>query len=256
MSINPRLGLVAALLALPLAQAESAEPGPELPLPRGDRQTLEKSLGKGVVGKPVAAPVIADPSRYLALAAGAWTYRVVKGPHGRDSERYHWTAEPDGKHWRYDAGGEEIGFVESGADGSFFLTGVQEIRDDALTRYAPAEPLLLKGLAPGQERRLRMAVSVYDPDEPNDPAHEGALDVAYRYVGAYRLAAPIGVHEAVLVKSTFSGKVGPAVLNDVQYRFFAPGIGLLAMTEQREVSAFYLYNLRMEVGKLLASRPQ
>ncbi len=239
--------------------AGAAETGPILPLPFADKLAIENSLGRGTVGKPVAAPVIADPSRYLAFAAGTWTYRVLKGPHGKTSERYEWSADPagsEGARWRYDAGGEEIGYVEGRADGDFFLTGVREIRDNALTRYAPPEPLLLKGLVPGQELRLRMEVKVYDPDDQAEPVHEGALDVTYRYIGAYRLDLPIGARDAVLLKSTFSGKIGPAVLNDVQYRFFSLGVGMVALMERREVSAFYVYNLHMDVAKVLADRPK
>jgi hypothetical protein len=255
---RPRLPVAWLWLALCAGQVGAAGTEPLLPLPQMDRLALDKSLGRGVVGKPVPAPVIADPAHYLSLAAGAWTYRLTKGAAGHREERYLWTSERGGvlPRWRYEAGSAEVGEVEGRDDGSFFVTGILEVRDRALTRYDPPEPLLFQGWAPGQERRLRMAVKVYDPDDLGEPVHEGALDVACQYVGAYRLEAPIGTYDAVLIKSTFSGKVGPASLHDVQYRFFAQGIGMLAHVERREVSAFYLYNLHQESAKLLAARPR
>lgn len=247
------------LMACMATPSLAAATDPVLPLPPADKQVIDQSLGRGVVGKPVPAPVIADPAHYLAFAPGAWTYQVRKGAHGKSTELYQWSADGHGPHgpsWRYNAGGEEIGFVEARGDGSLYLTGVREVRDDALTRYAPPEPLLLNGLAPGHEHRQRMAVRVYDPATPDEPLHEGELEVVYRYVGAYRLELPIGVHDAVLFKSTFNGHVGPATLSDVQYRFFAPGVGIVALMEKREVSAFVVYNLHLDVAKVLAGRPK
>lgn len=253
-----RLPVFALMLALGTGQAGAVGTEPVLPLPQADRLALEKSLGRGMVGKPVPAPVIADPARYLSLAAGAWTYRLAKGAAGHHEERYLWALERGGAlpRWRYEAGSAEVGEVEGRADGSFFVTGILEVRDRALTRYDPPEPLLFQGWAPGQARRLRMGVKVFDPGDPGEPVHEGALDVTCHYLGAYRLEAPIGAHDAVLVKSTFDGKIGPASLHDVQYRFFAKDVGMLALVERREVSAFYLYNLHQDSAKLLASRPR
>lgn len=248
--------LLAALAMMPPGAA-AAEAGPVLALPPADRAAIEHALGRGVLGKPVPAPVIADPAHYLAFAPGVWTYQIRTGAKGHPTEPYRWSHDgrgEQGPRWRYDAGGEETGFVESRADG-VYLTGVREIRDAATTRYAPPEPLLLKGLAPGQERRQRMKVRVYEDDGP-EPAHEGELDVVYRYLGAYRLTVPLGSFDAVVIKSSFAGRVGPAELDDVQYRFFAPGVGPVALMEKREVSAFVLYNLHLDVGKVLVSRPK
>lgn len=256
MSTHPWCGVLAALSLLPVA-APRAEPAAVVPLPVQDRLAIEQSLGRGILGKPVAAPVIDDPARYLALVPGAWTYRLLKGPDAKHLERNLWTATDQHRgHWRHEVGDSEIAFLERQADGGYVITGLKDLKNAALTRYAPAEPFLLKGLAPQQERHFRMEVRVYDPDDPHELEHEGALAVSYRYLGAYRLDTPIGAHDAVLFKSTYSGQVGPAALNDVQYRFFVRDLGLVAMIERRQVSAFLVYNLGLEVAKLLVDRPQ
>ena len=66
---------------------------------------------------------------------------------------------------------------------------------------------------------------------PDDLTHEGALDVNYRYIGAYKLKVPADSFDAVLMKWTFKGKVCPAPVDDTQYRFFAPDVGIVVAVE-------------------------
>lgn len=248
---QPWRGNLAALLLI-LPGAVLAETSP--PLPSQDRLIIEQSLGRGVVGKPAPAPVIDDPARYLAATEGVWLYRVIKGASGKSTERDTWH-RTDRTHWNHDTDGQETAFIATQPDGSLVVTGLRDIKDDALTRYTPPEPLLLNHLRPEEERHFAMGVQVYDPDDLAQPVHEGRLEVGYRYVGAYRLATPSGHHEAVLFKYTYHGTVGPATIEDVQYRFFARDVGLVGMIERREVSAFLVYNLRRHTAKLLVERP-
>jgi hypothetical protein len=115
--------------------------------------------------------------------------------------------------------------------------------------------MLLKGLSAGDEKKLRMRVRVCDLQKPDNLAHEGWLDVVYRYVGAYRLKVPAGTYDTVLIKSTLNGEIGPATVDDTQYRFFARGTGMVATVEQRDVSAFLVYRPHTEVAKVLVTKP-
>ena len=237
----------------------AADAGSVIQLPADDRVAIEQSFGPGVLGQAVPAPMLDDPSRYLDLAPGSRTYRIVgSGAEEIRNERFQWKAldtERGNPAWRYDAGGGEAGFIEREPDGSFVLTGVQEADEGALTKYDPPEPFLLKGLSPGNERRIRMAVRVYNVAQPSELMHEGSLEVIYRYIGAYRLAVPAGTYDAVLLKSTFNGKIGPAELQDTQYRFFAPAVGLVAVSEKRDVSALVIYNAHTRTAKLFSGKP-
>jgi hypothetical protein len=242
--------LISGILAASAAAAD-----PTLPLPERDLRMIERNLGKGIVGTAVPAPVIDNPAHWFRLVPGESSYKIVHGPREGHREPVRLSAEPHSSgrhHWRYQVGEEEVGFLEVRPDGSFVLNGVHEIKDGAVTRYDPPEPVLLKGIAPGEERRQRMEVRVYDADEPNEITHQGLLSVVHRYVGAYRFTGPTGTHEAILMKSTFSGHVGPAQLEDTQYRFFAPKVGLLAAIEYRHVSALLLYRANLEIARVLA----
>jgi hypothetical protein len=58
------------------------------------------------------------------------------------------------------------------------------------------------------------------------------------------------------MKWTFKGKVGPASVDDTQYRFFAPDVGIVAAVEQLDVSAVLICNRHKKVAKVLASQPR
>jgi hypothetical protein len=115
---------------------------------------------------------------------------------------------------------------------------------------------MLQGMAPGQERKEKLGVKVSDLSSPDDVNHEGSLDVNCRYIGAYKVNVPAGSFDAVLMKWTFKGKVGPASVDDTQYRFFAPDVGVVAAVEQLDVSAVLVYNRHKKVARVLAAKPR
>ena len=178
----------------------------------------------------------------------------MSGPDAGKTERHQLTQlkqEAGTTSWRYDAGGKFVYFVTTKANGDYVVTGVTDTEAGAITRYSPSEPFMLQELAPGEERNEKLGVKVFDLSNPDDLTHEGALDVNYRYVGAYKVKVPAGSFDAVLMKWTFKGKVGPASVDDSQYRFFAPDVGIVAAVEQQDVSALLVYNRHMKVARVL-----
>jgi hypothetical protein len=253
-----RYRIFAALAVSALAYGTQAQANPVLTLPLNDRLRIEQSLGKGVLGEPVPAAILEEPARYLPLATGPKTYRVVGSQPEPRQETYHsfpLSKERGNVLWHYDAGRDEIGLLEARAGGSFFMSGIQDLREGVVTRYSPPEPILLKGLVPGEQQALEMAVRVYDLHHADELAHEGTLSVTYQYAGAYRVKVPAGVFDAIVIKSTFRGKIGPAALEDIQYRFFALGVGMVASVEVRDVSAFFVYRRHTESAKMLLGKP-
>ncbi|QSA96541.1 hypothetical protein [Methylococcus sp. EFPC2] len=252
MSPTARATLLSSLL-LHLGMSAAMDGAP-LKLPDDDRLSIESSLGRGVVGAEIDAPVIDEPGRYFPLATTAKSFRIVRGPQVGKPQRYRIFQTPlqsDWAGWRYEAGDDEVGYLQRLGDGSLAISGVEDHRTRAVTRYDPPEPLLPKAIAPGERRRIRMAVNVYSAGDLSEVIHRGVLTVDYHYLGACRLVVPAGRFDAIVVKSTFSGRVGPARLEDTQYRFFAAGIGLLASIESRHVSAFWIYQSDEESAKVL-----
>ena len=50
----------------------------------------------------------------------------------------------------------------------------------------------------------------------------------------------------------YKGKVGPADVDDTQYRFFAEDVGMVASVDKLDVSALLVYHDHSMTGKLLA----
>lgn len=227
-------------------------------LPVQDRHAIEKGLGKDVLGEPLSIPTIDRPGDYLKLVPNSRTYRILAGPHRGREEVFRFfpmKQESGGETWHYDLVGEEVGFLRAESDGTFVITGILDSSEGVLTRYSPPEPVILRGLGEGETRKVRMEVRVFDLNRPNDMLHEGWLDVVYQYLGAFRVKVPAGTFDAVLIKSTFNGEIGPAALNDTQYRFFARDTGIVATVERRDVSAFLIYRPHSEVAMVLSTKP-
>jgi hypothetical protein len=94
-------------------------------------------------------------------------------------------------------------------------------------------------------------VKVYDLSDPKEVSHEGSLDLTYSYVGAFEVTVPAGTYEAALIKWDYKGKVGPASIEDTQYRFLANNVGVVAMIDKKDISAMLFYQDHSKYGKVL-----
>jgi hypothetical protein len=120
-----------------------------------------------------------------------------------------------------------------------------------ISRFTPAQPIFLAGIAPGETRNFTTNVSVADLSRPDVQSHSGKLNIEFTYVGAFRLHVPAGTIDAILIKTHLTGKVGPANIQDTIYRFFAKNSGPVAAVEANDVSAMFVYHEKTRVGKVL-----
>lgn len=214
--------LIFIILALQSGFAQSAGDSSIVPLPKEDRQAIENYLGKGVVGEAIPAPALADTTRYLNYNASPRSFRVVSGPNKGKMEHHQLTKMKQGTEgtaWRYDTGARFTFFITAKTNGDYIVTGAVDNEEGVITQYLPGEPLMLQGLTSGEKRKTTHDMKVYDLSNPDKQTHAGTLDIDYRYVGAYKVTVPAGTFDAVLIKWTFKGKIGPASLSDTQYRF-------------------------------------
>jgi hypothetical protein len=218
---------------------------------------LEELLGPGVLGQPVAGSPL-TPS-FAPLRAGTSSYLIAGGNAKGQTEQHVVTrleGDPSGASWRYAVGAQGSVFIKETEDGSLTFVTEENTDQGVITRYEPAQPGLLTGLAPGDSKTSSVAVKVYDLSSPQDLTHEGRLDVTYSHLGAYRITTPAGSYDAALIKWSYEGKVGPAKIEDTQYRFFADNVGMVASVDKLDVSAFLVYQDHTKFGKLLAQAPQ
>ncbi len=226
-------------------------------LSAAEQAMLGEMLGPGVVGEPVAGGKLTP--EFAPLRDGTWTYRIVGGKDAGQTEQHvveRLARDPTGASWRYAVGAKGIVFIKKMKDGSLTFVTEENSEQGVITRYEPPEPALLVGLAPGDARSSSVAVEVSDLSDPTVVSHKGKLEVTYSYLGAYKVTTPLGTYDAALIKWAYKGKVGPAKVEDTQYRFFAPNVGMLASVDHLDVSALLVYQKQTKFGKLLTRAPQ
>ena len=247
------LGLAVALSGgTATAQDQGAKP---IELPAADRAEIEKFLGKDVVGKALAGNPIADAEKFFLFKPGSWTFRFTSGDNeGQDQEQSFSKIEKKAavESGRYQNGKDQAVYVSRSKDGTIAIVSQEDFEQGVISHFSPPEPIYIAGLQPGESKTFKIDVKVYDLSDPTDLSHSGSLDLTYSYVGAYEVTVPAGTYRAALVKWDYRGSVGPASIEDTQYRFLAEGVGVVATVEMKDISALLIYHDDSKYGKVLA----
>ena len=250
--------LTALVLLAPGRHAGAADTaGSVVPLPSADRAQLDKYLGAGVVGEPIASPPLMAAQAYLPAKGVTLTYRVLEKdePARTETHEVEDTVDPQfAPGWRYARDPVGALYFQTSSDGGAVIAGEEDRDNEVLSRFTPGEPLLIVGLKPGESRKVAVKVQVSDLSNPGKITHKGALSITYTYIGAYKVKVPAGSFDAVLIKWDYRGSVGPADVEQTDYRLIAPHAGMVAMIENRHISAMLIYNDKTKLGKLLQSR--
>ena len=251
--------IIASLVFLTPTQslAEEATEGNVIELPAKDRAFLEQILGEGVVGKAVAGSSISDPITFFPLKDGTWVYRITSGKDKNKSVQQRLTRlmqDKSGSSWRQASGTNSVVYLLKTANGAVEIVSTEDQQQGVISRYLPREPITLPGMNPGDTKLMKTEVKVYDLSHPDHLAHSGSLSILYSYVGAYEVTVPAGTFQAALFKWDYKGKVGPARVEDVQYRFFTEDVGTLAMIEKTDVTALLVYREHTKIGKVLIEK--
>jgi hypothetical protein len=242
--------LVAGAALAPPAAAET------IPLPQDDAAVLEQLLGSAVVGNPVDAAPLAPAD--IPLRQGTWTYQVVAGKKQGQSESdvvTKFDRDQSGASWKVQTGSNDTAFIQAGPDGNIAILSEQDTDQGVITRFSPAEPILTNGMNPGDSQNVTIAVNVYDLSSPQEVSHTGSLNLEFTYIGAYQVTVPAGSYDAALLKWVYDGSVGPASVEDTQYRFIAKDVGIVASIEKKRVSALLLYHDNSNTGRVLETAP-
>lgn len=251
-----RSGIVAGfvLIALGISPAADAQG-----LTDSETNALNGLLGAGVLGAAMPSNPIANPASLLPLSPATWTFQVTGGPNQGATETHVLqpaSAPSPGAQWQYAVGESTIYTLGTLADGSIVSPSEQDLSQGVVTQYAPPRPVLTPGMQPGQSQSSTTQVSVYNSNDLSTVAHSGSLNLTLTYLGQYQVTVPAGTYSAALIKWQFNGEVGPATVDDVEYRFFADGVGPVAAIDKQSVAAFLVYNSNTKFGKVLASQGQ
>lgn len=246
------IGLV--LVSSGLARAQ----GVVLPLSAQDQQNITAQLGSGVVGAALPSQPIADPSVYFPFQEKSQNYQVLAGPHAGTVQALGlWKARrPGGRMaWRFQLTPTLNGFMRETQEGDITMAALTDSGEGVVVVTTPANPFVPKGIQPGETRNYVQQVSVNYLDDPSDQKYSGSINGTYTYLGTYQVTVPAGTFPAVLFRVNCEGKVGPAHTHNTGYNFFAPGVGMVAMILEEDVTAFWLFNIDSTTGKVLMSNP-
>lgn len=246
-----------ALGLLLLASGSVCAQGVVLPLPPEDQQNITAQLGPGVVGLALPSQPIADPSVYFPLQDKSQQYQVVAGPHAGTIQTLGlWKARRPGgkKAWRFQLTPTLAGFMRETPEGDIIMAALTDSGEGVVVVTTPANPFVPKGMQPGETRSYTQQVSVNYLEDPSDQRYSGSLTGTYTYIGTYQVTVPAGTFPAVLFRVKCEGKVGPAHTQNIGYNFFAPGVGMVAMILEEDVTAFWLFNIDSTTGKVLMSK--
>jgi len=258
MSIGRKLFMAGVVLST-LATAAGDQAGAAdavIPLPSAVKAQLDKYLGPGVVGEPVAAPPLMAAEDYLPHKGSTLTYRVLEKDEDPRTEIHKVEDTTDPRFapgWRYVADPLGALYLQKASDGGAAIVGEEDRDNEVLSRFTPGEPLMIVGLKPGESRKVSVNVQVAELSDPKKITHKGTLEVTYTYIGAYKVTVPAGSFDAELIRWDYRGSVGPADIEQTDYRLIAPHAGMVAMVQNRHVSAMLIYNDKRKLGKLLQS---
>lgn len=253
--MRPFYALIAALmLSLPsVALAQAVRP-----LPPDVAKDLEL-LGKGVVGKALPAPPLDDLlTWYMGTPmGGTWKYHVIKGKkkHLREETIAPADDRSGQKTWKQHLGDQYVQYMILHADGSLGKYGEEDLGLSYGCHFQPGI-FLTPGLTAGESRHFINKALAYKADKPEHVSYTGDMDTTLTYVGAYEVTTPAGIFPAVLMRAEFDIKIGPAKVKDVQYSFYAKGVGKVAEIEALHVSALLIYHSNEKTAKVLAEKPK
>jgi hypothetical protein len=202
--------------ALPCAYVSAAD-GPLLPLPSEDQQYIAAMLGAGVVGQALPSAPIKDVTLYFPLQERVMTYQVTSRKNAGEVQtlKVAKADRPNGNAaWRFGLSPSLAGFLRQTASGDLFMPAVADSGEGVVVVTTSANPYLLNGMKPGATRTVTQKVAVNYLDDPTDRRYSGSLKAKFTYVGTYQVTVPAGTYQAILVRFTTEGKVGPAHTKD------------------------------------------
>jgi hypothetical protein len=246
-----RLGNLAMMTLVALLPFSAAADGQVIPMSAENSKDM-KLFGEGVVGKAVAAKPLTDLAHAAAVGEGTWEFKIVAGDDEGKSTTEIFKKTKDG-HWQRSLGKNMIEYMKLSADAwsKFAETDLDfEYRSD----FDP--PVHHAGAwKPGDSTTIESDIKVTKVGEPDDVKYSGHMKATVSYEGAYEITTPAGKFEAALMKGVYDIKVGPADVKDVQYLFYAPGVGKVAEIEALSVSALLIYHSHDKTAKVLTKHP-
>jgi hypothetical protein len=244
------LAALLAVVAAPMAHADSDKPI----LSFKDATSL---LGPGVVGEPLPNSPIPDARTLLPNKLGTWTYKVVSGKHAGSTRTNVLKAatDPDehGLWQRHDPGNRVFSITAS--EQALTVESLGVFDHNLLIEYLSGEPLVRKGMKPGDQISHKTDVRAVKLNHPSHERSHGYLDITVTYMGRRKVTTPAGQFDTYLIRRDIKSDVTPVKQTDTIYAFYADGVGIVAQVSHLDVDAAFVYRQNTRTGLVLQSLP-
>ena len=208
--------------------------------------------------------VVLGPSEKTVDAKDGWfaadAVEMVYVKPGDETKRVSWHVKPtvrgpgddkvlapgadggDGRGWAVDLPTDIVRYYvptdEAGLEGPIDFAKSYSY----VIRLDPAEPLVDPSLGKDGDVKRDVSVKISDVGSPQDVQYGGTVTCTSTDLGNWRIRVPHGEHDARLVKIHYDGGIGPASVSATNYYFLVPGVGPVAYSDDRSISAFIFYN--------------
>jgi hypothetical protein len=111
-----------------------------------------------------------------------------------------------------------------------------------IIKLDPPEPIVLVDQPVSSPKQDHIDVKIYDIHDPTSVSYSGQVHADWTDLGMWKVKVPHGAHDARLVCLKFNGSIGPASVNARRYLFLVDGLGPVAFTDMRDISAFIFFS--------------
>ena len=252
MSSNPRLLSLAIfasifMMGTSLTAAGTIEDDPLAGLPDKVASQVKSKLPGVVLKRDDTVAALSKPEDWLPLSQAffvfdrpqdtgkstRWTITPAKRTPGagKKSKARGWTIVQENGSTR---------FLRVTSDGAIDSTITVNHPNGMLIRLDPAEPVIRE---PGVKKASnQIKISVCDLGSPSDVEYSGNAQCTWEDLGGFRVKVPSGEYSARLISVSYQGSVGPASVDGTRLMFVAAGVGPVAFTDDRDISAFLFFN--------------
>lgn len=250
---------LAIMLASVLATVGIGLDDPLSTLPSDDAARIRRHLPDVVLGPGKAMP-IEDAEAWMPLDSTVYLYetprddsktikhvmtRLDRAPGGKQgASSKGWAMELPSGTTRYLKLVEDRGIVAA--------TDVSK-PNAFIIRLDPPEPIVHLSGKGVDEVSEEVKIRICDLDSPEKTSYSGTVKCTWKDLGAWRVRVPKGTYETRLVRIKYDGSIGPASVSAWKYVFLAKGVGPVAFTDSRDISAFIFYNNDTEHAGILKS---
>jgi hypothetical protein len=248
-----RVLLLVSLVALPVGPVVGDDSNTPI-LSFNDAVNL---LGKGVIGETLPDSAIPDVRTLLPTKPGSWTYKVVSGKEAGSTRTNVLKAATDKDHpglWQRHNPGKRV-FSIGASEQALTVESLGVFAHNLLIEYLSGEPLVRKGMKPGDKISHKTDVRAVKLNHPSHVRSRGYLDITVTYMGRRKVTTPAGQFDTYLIRRDITSDVSPVKQKDTIYTFYADKIGMVAQVSHLDVHAVFIYHQNTRTALVLQSLP-